>query len=364
MLNDVRSATTADVNKVNVTTGGTIGVQALDKATLSAENDSTVTESGGSALGKGDQLAINGVVATNLVQSSATAYAQSSQLTAKGGDIPASGSSPAVAAISIYANNTSSITATNNTNTAGGGNAGGVVLAFNTLGWQSENFLFNAVDALIGSPSIDEAFGVSPLADVSAYADHSSLTATQGGISVDAIEQAQISATTGNTTTSLAGGIAGQNGSAVGALLATNMVNAQAKAYLTSTLTQAEGGALSVIGKDDAEITATNDQQVSSTSVSTPQGLLLTYLGNVINDYQFTSSSGTQTVNPGDLVYVGAGTITPTYTASQGTETLNPGDTVLADNGAVYRYDGLSSQSIDFEHDELRHIESVRSECL
>jgi hypothetical protein len=177
-----------------------------------------------------------------------------------------------------------------------------VLLAFNTLGWQSQNFLFNAIDAIIGSPSIDEAFGASPLADVSAYADQSALTATNGGISVQAIEQAQISATTGNATTSLASGLANQNGAAVGVLLATNMVNAQANAYLTSTPAEADGGALSVVGKDDAEISATNDQAVSSTSVSTPQGLLLSYLGNVVNDYQFTSSSGSQVVAPGDLV--------------------------------------------------------------
>ena len=253
------------------------------------------------------------------------------------------------ATISIYATNTSSITASNSANTVSGGKGGGVLLAFNTLGWQSENFLFNAVDALLGTPDIDEAFGSSPLADVSAYAVDSSLDATAGSVSVEALEQAMISATTSNATASIDSGLANEdNADAIGAVLATNMVNAQAEAYIDAgSSTQAGGGSLSIIAKDDAEITATNDQVVAAAAISSPQGLLLSYLGNVVNDYQYTSSSGTQSLNAGDLVYVGTSTLTPTFTASQGTETLNPGDTVLAGNGDVYRYDGLSSSSVN-----------------
>ncbi len=339
VLNDVRSQTQAYVKKVGITAGGTIGISALDQATLTATNDSTVTNEGGSALGAGNEHSYTGDVATNLVQSSAAAYAQSSSLTANGSDIPASGSNPAVAAISIYASNTSTITASNSANTASGGNGKGIVLAFNTLGYQSENFLENALDTLLGSPD----FSQSGNGDVSAYAQDSSLDATAGGISVEAIEKATITATTSNATTSLASGFENENSSAVGGLLATNMINAQANAYIHSTSsTQAGGGSLSVIAKDDAEIVATNNQQISSTSVSTPQGLLLSYLGNAVNDYQFTASSGTQTVAPGALVYVGTDKITPTHSVSDGTVTLSTGDTVLAGNGAVYRFDARS----------------------
>ncbi len=88
---------------------------------------------------------------------------------------------------------------------------------------------------------------------------------------------------------------------------------------------------------------------MSSTSVSTPQGLLLSYLGNAVNDYQFTTSSGTQTVANGDMVYVGSDTpgFTPTYTTSSGTQTMVSGNTVLASNGEVYRYDGPTSESVN-----------------
>ena len=223
------------------------------------------------------------------------------------------------------------------------------MLAFNTLGYQSENFLENALDTLLGAPDFASTGG----GDVSAYVTDSALDASAGSISVEAIEQATITATTSNTTTSLASGFINENSSAKSGLLASNMINASASAYIDSAssaqTTEANGGSLSIIAKDDAEINATNDQEVSSTSVSTPQGLLLSYLGNAVNDYQFTTSSGTQTVANGDMVYVGSDTpgFTPTYTTSSGTQTLVSGNTVLASNGEVYRYDGPTSESVN-----------------
>ncbi len=499
VLNEVISATTAYVNNVNITTGqngnssttaGTITISAINNATLSANNNTTVSNSGGRADGQGTEWSVNGIIATNVVQSSASAYAQSSTLTSyshlyvlgsggsatlKPGDVveenPSSapadfatdsgngstdihslvagetvqlnsnygtatdvvgssgndvtvnpgdvvqngntlyryvgstaqaydltgnvddttaadpspnfsdattwaqiggtagalyeyigagsasapaqidlnntdytntanwqlvqpalyryvGSAPLTnfslaqgatlpqfsdttqwvqigqATISIYATNTSTITADNQANTSSGGNGAGVVLAFNTLGWQSQNFYFNALDAILGSPDYDEAFGSSPLADVTAYASNSTLDAVHGSISVEGLEQATIFATTGNVSASLASGLIGESSSSYGALIATNMVNAQATAYITSnSTTTAGGGGLSVIANDDAEITSDDNMEISSTSQSSPQGLLLSYLGNIINDYQFTSASGTQTVDPGDVVY-------------------------------------------------------------
>ena len=78
---NVISATTAYVNNVNITTAGTIAVNALDQATISANNNTTVTNSGGRADGEGTEWSVNGIISTNLVQSSASAYAQSSSLT-------------------------------------------------------------------------------------------------------------------------------------------------------------------------------------------------------------------------------------------------------------------------------------------
>ncbi len=226
VVNDVKSDTKAYVLNAGITVaGGVAAVKALDQATITATNDSTVTNSGGSALGDGSESSYNGVVATNLVQNSATAYLQSSPLTVHGSDVAANGNNPAVAAITVYASNTSDIEATNSANTGSGGNGRGVVLAFNTLGYQSENFLENALDTLLGAPDFASTGG----GDVSAYVTDSALDASAGSISVEAIEQATITATTSNTTTSLASGFINENSSAKSGLLASNMINAIGK---------------------------------------------------------------------------------------------------------------------------------------
>ena len=347
VLNDVRSDTKAYVTHAGITAGVRAAIVALDQATITATNDSTVINTGGSALGAGTENSYSGVVATNLVQSASTAFLQSSPLTVNGSDLGANGNNPAVAAVTIYASNNATITATNSANTASGGNGDGIVLAFNTLGYQSANFLQNALTTLLGSPDFSQTAG----GDVSAYVTNSALNATAGSISVEAVEQATISANTSNATTSLASGFINENSSAMGGLLASNMINASANAYIdsaSSTQTiKAGGGALSIIAKDDARITANNNLQVASTSISTPQGLLLSYLGNILNNYQFTSSSGTQTVGSGDLVYVGSDTVTPTWNITDGTQTVHSGDTILAVNGEVYRYDGPTSSSVN-----------------
>ncbi|HEY1749492.1 MAG TPA: LEPR-XLL domain-containing protein, partial [Xanthobacteraceae bacterium] len=545
VLNSVVSATTAYVNDVKITTGGTIAINAVDEATITANNDSTVSNSGGSATGEGTEWSKSGIIATNLVQSSASAYAQSSTLTSNsklyilgsggtktlnpgdvveenassapadfttnstnggsdlaylvagetvqldsgygavtdtvgssgpdvtvsGGDVVQNGTTlyryigsaaqaydltgnvddtnsadpspdftdtttwvqiggtagalyeyigagsaqapqqtdlnntdytdatnwqlvqPALyryignspltnfslaqnaplpqfgdatqwvqigaATISIYATNTSTITADNEAQTSSGGNGISIVLAFNTIGWQSQNFLFNAVDAILGSPDIDEAFGSSPLADVTAYSSDSTLDATSGSISVEATEQAIITATTGNSSNSLASGLEGENSESTGGLIATNMVNAQATAYITSTTTTqdatAGGGGISVIAQDDAEVHATNDQQIMSTSVSSPQGLLESYLANVLDDYQFTSASGTQGVNSGDLVYNGADGNIYEYTPATQTQTpvnLNLGDYDATSNPNGQQY-GTSSNWTQVDYSSL-----------
>src|ERR1700754_1682130 len=121
---------------------------------------------------------------------------------------------------------------------------------------------------MLGSPDIDQAFCSGSLGNVTAYVQDSTLTATHDSVSVQAVETAQITATTDDETTSLASGLANESSSAYGALLATNMVNAAAKAYVDGSSTIHAGGALSVVAKDDAGIHATNTQVVSSTTIS------------------------------------------------------------------------------------------------
>ena len=529
VLNDVTSNTTAYVNKFGVAASGTISVVAVDEATITAQNDSTVTDSGGSAMGAGDDMALNGVIATNVVQGGAKAYVQSSVLSTSSvlhiagsglakdnvnaGDVvevdnahassdltttPQQGSvknsvvlvggetvrlaanydtagyivgegdagttlqvgdvvndhgvlyryiGPAITTVvdfsnagesafadlltsspqnwaqiggdngalyqyvgggdgadsastdinntdytdttkwllvptrfyrydgaatqldlspkgspfnftangwsavnlgtlSIFASDTSTITATNSANTTMGGDGGGVALAFNTIGWQASNVLFSAVSGLIGSPS--KLFSASNSSGVTAYADSSPLTAKNGSVAVNAVEQATISANASNVTSALGAAFKEDSKSAYGAIVATNMVNADASASLTSSPTTAGQGSLTVAASNDAEIQASDDQEVTAKAMSTPQGLILSYLNQILSDYTYTASSGTQIVSKGDLVYVGASFSTPTYNvANDSLKTLHVGDTVLAGNNFVYRYEGTDGAQVD-----------------
>ena len=273
VLNDVRSKVTAYVTTTSITAGGTAAVTALDQATIKASNDSTVTAEGGEALGSGTEVSKNGIIVTNVVQSSADAHVASSSITS---NLPLTSGSPAAIAISIDAENVSTIEATNAASTSSAGNGYGVVLAFNTIGWHAQNFLFNAADALIGEP---ELIATGSLANVTAYAQSSSLVATHDSISVQALENESVTATTTNTVTSLASALAGENSSAAGLMLATNMVNGQAQAYVDSSTNTSAGGTLSILARDNASINATDTQTVSSTSISDGgQSLLKAYL--------------------------------------------------------------------------------------
>ena len=100
-------------------------------------------------------MAINATIATNTILSSANAYLQDSTVTTSTtGDVI------------VTAMNTSTLEATSLQATTTGDTAYGVLLAFNTVGWQQSNILFNTLDALLGDPLISEAFdGEQPAVD-------------------------------------------------------------------------------------------------------------------------------------------------------------------------------------------------------
>ncbi len=358
MLNDDRSSTTAYVEKTTLSAAGAVTVSALDQATIKATNDSTVSNSGGSALGEGSELSVNGIIATNLVQSAASAYADHSSLTSTSNQAAPAGSTTLPVVILIDAENTSEIDASNAANTSSGGNGGGVVLAFNTLGWQSQNVLFNAVDAILGDPTIGtanggEGFNTNTSANVTAYAESSTLSATHDSIAVQALETEHVNATTTNAVTSLAAGLANENSTAIGLMLATNMVNGTAHAYIDRSSNTSAGGALTVLAKDDAGIAATNTQTVSSTSISDGgESLLKTYLGEDPRRLPVHRSIRVQTVTVGQVVRKDADHIYEFngLTTSSGTQTVSNGDEVYAGqdqsgNPIVYKFIGTTATS-------------------
>jgi hypothetical protein len=143
--NDVRSGVEAAIRDAIVTADGSVSVTALESATILALIESTVLSDGGSVVGGGDSIAVNGTVATNLVLSSAVAAIDGSVVTANAGG-----------SVTVLADNTSNIDAIVDSSTISNGTSVGVVLAFNTIGIQPQNWLFSTVDALIGTNIANE----------------------------------------------------------------------------------------------------------------------------------------------------------------------------------------------------------------
>ena len=96
--------------------------------------------------------------------------------------------------------NTSIINAST-TSAARASDAIGVVVAFNTIGWEAQNLLFNAIDALIGSPEVADAFGAENPAEVLAYIQDSTVNAA-GDVIVHAENLAQLNAALANENVS------------------------------------------------------------------------------------------------------------------------------------------------------------------
>ena len=162
VLNDLRASAEAWVDRTDLR-AATIAIGASEAAQLLAEVTSTVEASGGSFYGTGTVLAVNGILATNVVLSKAAATADHSVLEG---------------AVTVSAINAAAIDATVLAATKTGDTGISVVLAFNTLGWKSQNFVFNAVDALLGDPLISTAFKGEQPAEATAIVRNSTVRGT------------------------------------------------------------------------------------------------------------------------------------------------------------------------------------------
>ena len=326
VLNDDRSATHAYVLNATIS-ADTATVSALDKATIIATNDSTVT-AGSSSLGsQSNNIALNGIIATNLIQNSATAEVTTSSITATGAGTPVPGTPDAPVTLSIDAENDANINANNSASTSGSNKSGGIVLAFNTIGLQSSNFLFNAVDALLGNNVLTAAFGASPNTNVTAAAHGSTLTANTGSVAITAFESAKINAITTNSTTSLGAALENASAVTVGAILATNQTNTFAKALVDGASTVSAGGDVTIQATDRSQINATNTEIAASslqTNVTIKPSLVTSYVDQLKQGYQYTSNSGMQTLTPGTIVYDAVDGNYYVYLGELGTNGLKP----------------------------------------
>ncbi|ETR65672.1 MAG: hypothetical protein OMM_13889, partial [Candidatus Magnetoglobus multicellularis str. Araruama] len=77
--NDIRTNVESFINNTQLM-AGTLNLSAKEVARIKSFADSTAESSGGSAFGSGQSLAVNGVIATNLILSQANAYITNSNI--------------------------------------------------------------------------------------------------------------------------------------------------------------------------------------------------------------------------------------------------------------------------------------------
>ncbi|MBF0461391.1 MAG: LEPR-XLL domain-containing protein [Magnetococcales bacterium] len=257
--NDVRNQVEAYLVDVELDAAGNAGVSA-DSTTLIAANLSgkvtakskpsdtgsgSDTGAGSGTSSAGSSVAVNGLIASNLILSNTRSWVTDSDITT-GGDF------------TVKADESAAIQATNSATTSSSGAAVGVTLAFNTIGWQAQNLLYAAVDALLGTSIGDEE----PVT-ASALVTGGSFD-VGGSMTVTASDASQIDASIVNKTSSTAAS------AGAGFVLASNMVSAKVNAMVqpdagaAARLVLSTGSGLSVLAEDAASIDA--DASMSSGS--------------------------------------------------------------------------------------------------
>ncbi|WP_238255314.1 LEPR-XLL domain-containing protein, partial [Methylorubrum podarium] len=284
VFNEVNGGATARVTDATVKAGADLTVSAKDAANIAATLITTVTASGGASFaskppagttagtapGDGSVIAANGLAATNVVRGGAAASVLRSTVEATRGDL------------TVKAENTAGIDARLRASsaTSGGGQGGvsaAVTLAFNSVGYETQNLLFNTIDALIGSPTISDAFGNETGSGATATIVQSGATAG-GDITVAAVSSTKINSTISNAATSSTDSMKGSGGTGFGVVLASNKVSGRATATIDNTAdtsrTVAAGDAVTVSATDSNTIASNAQLVTSSTVVKTDGGTL------------------------------------------------------------------------------------------
>ena len=375
VLNDVRGAALATIAVARATiSGGYAGgrggivVTANEAASIEADTESNLTSTGS---GNGSQsstgganapaantttdagnqptdgqstttpaggLALGGAVVTNLVLAASQASIQGATLDAgKRG-------------INIDAEDTAQLDATTlvASSTGGAGSQANfnLAIAFNSIGYAPENFLFNAVDALLGSdylsnPTPDNATAY--LSDVIVSADPSDPASVGdlGFLSVTAESNEQVNATVSNAASSTTSAVYDASSTGFGGIVVSNKVNASPIAYIdesgisgTANPINIDGG--QIVSATDNSGIFSNDKLVSSAIVTDNGGTSGPAAGGSNSG---GAAAGVQASAPATLATGGLVDIVPTYTALGGGATpsyhnpqnLETGDAVLLD---------------------------------
>ena len=133
-----------------------------------------------------------------------------------------------------------------------------MTLAFNTIGWQSQNFLFNTIDALLGT-----SIGTAQPDEVVAYIKNSNVTAGQVSVTTASLATIDAEITSASTAFKING--QGSPSVSVGAVIAMNKIATQVQSYIDGATTVTAGnGDISIGARNAAAI----DSVVSASSLS------------------------------------------------------------------------------------------------
>ncbi len=176
--------------------------------------------------------------------------------------------------ITVNAVNTSTLKAATVNSATSEGISVSATLAFNTIGWEAQNILFNTVDAILGDPLISEAFGGETGAGAKAYLWDTTVEAT-GLLRVSATSSADLTADIRNQSASDSEALTGTSGMSFGAVIALNKTSSKAEAsidwsdtYSGAKTITADGG-VTVSATDGALIDAVIDLAADSVSRNT-----------------------------------------------------------------------------------------------
>ncbi|OYU17647.1 MAG: hypothetical protein CFE34_14680, partial [Rhodobacteraceae bacterium PARR1] len=273
--NDVRSDVDLTGTANEITTTGSADLSARAVAGITAKLDGTFEIVDDKSK---DGLAFGGVIASNLILVDVATTFTNASMDA-GGDL------------SILARSAGTITAENGVSVKGTGTAVGIMLAFNTVGWQAQNILFAMVDALIGT-------SIGAAQDAQAIVSLSGGSFSAGGnLALGAENAAEIAAKINSVATSAAA-------AGAGVILASNRVKSRSQVLVddgTGSGGISAGGDLAITATDKAAITS----EITMEAAGATTGVGMIFVRNdargevkaFVNEVNLTSTDGTVTVS-------------------------------------------------------------------
>lgn len=238
-----------------VATGGDILVQADANASIHATTNAQA-QAIAASLGDNSATAVNAVIATNTVESRAVASIANS-------DLQTSSAVAGEGDVTVDAGAVMEIIALVDNETVSNGTSVGVTLAFNTIGYAPQNWLFNTVDALFGTAIASS----NPPSTVAATISNTGIDAS-GDLAVLALSNSVIDATINTSALTINPDLLGDEDAdsvSVGANIGMNKLTTDTTASISGTSQSVvAGGSLSVSASDTSDI----DSSTKATSIA------------------------------------------------------------------------------------------------